>query len=103
MQPTRMNGNSIAIAYCCEALFTCFAAGQISGSGLSWDSEGIGGQSSERLRIQPRGQGYKQGRAESDSLGAAHDRGGSAAGLFEPGVNDDAKVVVERRNDVECG
>src|SRR6266849_5147940 len=101
MQPTKMNGSSITIAFCREKLFACFAAGESSGSGLSLDSKGIVSQPGERLRIQPRRQGYKQGRAESDRLGAAQDRCGSIAGLLEPGVNYDAEIVVERRNDIE--
>src|ERR1700688_1106114 len=97
MQPRKMNGSSITLAFCCEELFACFASGEVSGSGLSLDSEGIMSKPSERLRIQPRRQGYKQGRAESDGLGAAHDRRGSVAGLLEPGGNDPAERKIQRR------
>src|SRR5579859_297019 len=103
MQPTKMNGSSIAVAICCEKPFACFSAGEISGSGLSLDSEGIVSEPGEWLRIQPRGEGYKQGRAEGDSLGVGHEWHGGVPGLFEPGVNDDAKIVVERGDDVERG
>src|ERR1700692_2682708 len=103
MQPTKMNGSSITIAFCCEKLLACFAAGEVSGSGLSLDSKGIVSEPSERLRIQPRGESYKQRRAESYGLGAAHDWRGGVAGFLQPGVNDDAEIVVERRHDVERG
>src|SRR5580693_6570201 len=103
MQPTKMNGSSIAVAICCENPLACFSAGEVSGSGLSLDSEGIVSEPSERLRIQPRGEGYKQRRAESDGLGAAHDRRGGVAGLFEPGVNNDAEIIIESGDDVESG
>src|SRR6267378_7142658 len=101
MHPTKMKGSSIAIAFCCEKFFPCLAAGGVRWSGLSLDSEGIVSEPGERLRIQPRRQGYKQGRAESDGLGVAHERRWGVAGLFEPSVNYDPEIVVERGNDVE--
>src|SRR5882762_5135055 len=103
MHPTKMKGSSIAIAFCCEKFFPCLAAGGVRWSGLSLDSEGIVSEPGERLRIQPRRQGYKQGRAESDGLGAAHERRGVVTRLFEPSMNDDAEIVVQRGNDIERG
>src|SRR5437667_12459392 len=66
-------------------------------------SEGILSELSERLRIQPGGEGDKHGDAESHGLCAGHDGAGSFAGLLEPGVDDDAEVVVKRGDDVENG
>src|SRR5882757_7301313 len=103
MHPTKMKGSSIAIAFCREKFFPRLAEGGISGAGLSLDSKGIVSEPRERLRIQPRRQGYKQRRAEDDGLGAAHERRGGVAGLFEPSVDDHAEIVVERGNDIECG
>src|SRR5260370_4382907 len=103
MHPTKMKGSSIAIAFCCEKFFPRLAAGGISGAGLSLDSEGIVSEPGERLRIQPRRQGYKQRRAEGDGLGAAHERRWGVAGLFQPSVDDHAEIVVERGNDIERG
>src|SRR5258708_36864356 len=101
MQPTKMNGSSIAVEICCVNPLACFSAGETSGSGLSLDSEGIVCKTSERLRIQPRRESYKQRRAECYGLRVAHKRCGSIPGLLEPGMNDNAKIVVERGNDVE--
>src|SRR5258708_1459040 len=101
MHPTKMKGSSIAIAFCREKLFPRLAAGGISGAGLSLDSKGIVSEPGERLRIQPRRQGYKQRRTESDGLGVAHERPWGVAGLFQPSVDDHAEIVVERGNDVE--
>ena len=56
---------------------------------------------SEWLRIQPRGESYKQGRAEGNGLRVGHKRCRRVAGLFEPCMNYDAEIVVEGRNDVE--
>jgi len=59
--PTKLKGNSMAAPSCAEiagGLRNPFT----SGSGLSLDSKGIVGQPREWLRIQPRGEGYKQGR-----------------------------------------
>src|SRR5437667_9253595 len=64
-------------------------------------SEGILSELSERLRIQPGGEGDKHGDAESHGLRAGHDGAGSFAGLLEPSVDDDAEIIVERGNDVE--
>src|SRR6266403_4929319 len=101
MHPTKMKGSSIAIAFCREKFFPRLAEGEISGAGLSLDSKGIVSEPRERLRIQPRRQGYKQRRAESDGLGVAHERRWGVAGLFEPSVDDHAEIVVERGSDVE--
>src|SRR5260221_6048948 len=103
MHPTKMKGSSIAIAFCCEKFFPCLAAGGVRWSGLSLDSEGMVSEAGERLRIQPRRQGYKQRRAEGDGVGAAHERRGGVAGLFEPSVDGHAEIVVERGNDTERG
>src|SRR6267142_2093537 len=101
MHPTKMKGSSIAIAFCREKFFPRLAAEGISGAGLSLDSKGIVSEPRERLRIQPRRQGYKQRRTEGDGLGAAHERRGGVAGLFEPSVDDHAEIVVEReKNEV---
>src|SRR5437667_7251612 len=66
-------------------------------------SEGILSELSERLRIQPGGEGDKHGDAESHGLRAGHDGVGRFAGLLEPGVHDDAEVMVKRGDDVEDG
>src|SRR5260370_42003856 len=84
MHPTKMKGSSIAIAFCCEKLLACFAAGETSGSGLSLDSKGIVSGPGEWLRIQPRGESYKQGRAEGDTMRVGHRRRGGMGGFFEP-------------------
>src|SRR5690348_2614093 len=98
--PTKLKGNSIAAPICAEI------AGGLrdpftSGSGLSLDSKGIVCESREWLRIQPCSEGYKQGCAKGDRLGAAHDRRGSIAGFPEPRVNDDPKIVIKRGNDIK--
>src|SRR5438552_16575145 len=66
-------------------------------------SEGILGELSERLRIQPCSEGERHGDAESHGLCAGHDGVGRFAGLLEPGVHDDAEVIVKRGDDVEDG
>src|ERR1700751_395112 len=101
MQPTKMKGSSIAIAFCREKFLASLAAGETSGSGLSLDSEGIVSEPGERLRIQPRGESYKQGRAQGDRLRVGHKRCRRVAGLFEPCVNYDTEIVVDRGDDVE--
>src|SRR5260221_6634872 len=103
MQPTKMKGSSMAIAFCCEKFLACFTAGETSGSGLSLDSEGIVSEPGEWLRIQPRGESYKQRRAEGDRLSVGHEGRGRIAGLFQPGVNDDAEIIVDRGNEIERG
>src|SRR5882672_12453616 len=100
--PTKLKGNSMAAPSCAEiagGLRNSFT----SGSGLSLDSEGIVSEPSEWFRIQPRGEGYKQRRAEGDGLRVAHHRRGGFAGFSEPGVNDDAEIVVEGGKNVERG
>src|SRR5258706_13179985 len=79
--------------------FTC--EGDWESSGLL--SEGILGEPRERLRIQPGGEGDKHGDAEGHGLGAGHDGARRFAGLLEPGVHDDAEVIVKRGNNVENG
>src|SRR5260370_4909416 len=96
---TKVNGPSMAIASWFDELCTLWSGG--FDAGLL--SEGILGEPCERLRIQPGGEGDKYGDGESYGLSAGHDRTGRFAGLLEPGVDDDAEVVVERGNDVEDG
>jgi len=57
----------------------------------------------EWLRIQPRGEGYKQGGAEGDRLRVGHEWRGRIAGLFQPGVNDYPEIIVDRGNEIERG
>src|SRR5690242_8079043 len=99
--PTRVNGNSSASAGPEAKSLAFFFAGVEDefSSGLS--SEGILSELGERLRIQPGGEGDKYRDAEGDGLGAAHDGARGFAGGFEPGVDDDAEVVVERGNDIK--
>src|SRR5260370_8827729 len=96
---TKVNGTSMALCAWFDELWTLWRGG--FGAGLL--SEGIVGEPGERLRIQPGGEGDKYGDGESYGLSAGHDRTGRFAGLLEPGVDDDAEVVVERGNDVEDG
>src|SRR5258708_13878379 len=103
MHPTKMKGSSIAIAFCCEKLLAWFRAGETSGSGLSLDSEGIVSEPGEWLRIQPRGESYKQGSAQGDRLRVGHEWRGRIARLFQPCVNDDAEIIVDRGNEIERG
>src|ERR1700741_4676492 len=103
MHPTKMKGISIATAFCCEMFFARLVAEEICWSGLLLDSEGIVCEPREWLRIQPRSEGYKQGCPEGDGLRVGHERRGGVAGLFEPGVSDNAQIVVERGNDTERG
>src|SRR5579859_250603 len=99
--PTRVNGNSSASAGPEAKSFALFLTGVEDefSSGLS--SEGILSKLGERLRIQPGGHGDKYGHAEGDGLRVAHDRTRGFAGGFEPGMDDDAEVVVERGNDIK--
>src|SRR5258708_23053114 len=103
MHPTKMKGSSIAIAFCREKFFPRLAAGGISGAGLSLDSEGIVSEPGERLRIQPRRQGYKQGRDEKNALGAVDEGRGGEAGLLQQSVDHAVEIVVEPENDIERG
>src|SRR5712691_6914735 len=101
--PTKVNGNSRARAGC-DARSTDFfgpSAGEEVSSCLL--SEGILGEPRERLRIQPGGEGDKCRDGKGKGLGAGHDGTGGFAGLLEPGVHDDAEVIVERGDDVEDG
>src|SRR6266567_8769723 len=101
--PTKVNGNSRATAGC-EAKSADFfcpdACAEVSSCLLS---EGILGELGERLRIQPGGESDKHGDGEGHSLRAGHHGTGRFAGLLEPGVHDDAEIVVERGNDVKNG
>src|SRR5260370_1704900 len=99
--PTKVNGNSRASAGCdaksgdflgqdaCEELWSCLL------------SEGILGEPRERLRIQPGGERDKHGNAEGHGLRTRHRRARRLARLLEPGVHDDAKVIIERGNDIQ--
>src|SRR2546427_6948448 len=101
--PTKVKGTSMAMASWLELLCTFCRLG-FRDSGLSGLlSEGILGEPRERLRIQPGGEGDKHGDAEGHGLRAGHDRTRSFAGLLEPGVYDDAEVVVQRGNDIQHG
>src|SRR5215469_17887350 len=93
--PANTNGNSMAIANCCEKLRACFAAGEVSGVLLSSLSEGIARQPRERLRIQPRRKSHKQGDAKRHGLRAAHRWSGRFAGLGQPGMQNHAEVIVK--------
>src|SRR6266567_7131881 len=101
--PTKVNGNSKASAGMLAAslVFLCLGAFEMLSSCLL--SEGILGEPREGLRIQPGGESDKHGDGEGHSLRAGHDGTGRFAGLLEPGVHDDAEVIVERGNDVQNG
>src|SRR5713226_9512756 len=101
--PTKVNGNSRARAGCDERSADFFGPDDCEELSSCLLSEGILGEPRERLRIQPGGEGDKHGDAEGDGLGAGHNGARGFAGLLEPGVDDDAKVVVEGGNDVENG
>src|SRR5713226_7280292 len=101
--PTKVNGNSRARAGCDERSADFFGpdAGEELSSCLL--SEGILSEPRERLRIQPGGERDKHGDAEGHSLRAGHHGTRRFAGLLEPGVHDDAEVVVKRGDDIENG
>src|SRR5437867_3384663 len=91
----------MAMAVWLEMSFAFSRTGEVDSEFSGLLSEGILGELSERLRIQPGGEGDKHGDAKGDGLRVGHDGAGSFAGLLEPGVHDDAEVVVKRGNDVE--
>src|ERR1700740_1079322 len=99
--PTRVKGSSSARAGPEAKSFALFLTGVEDEfwSGLS--SEGILSKLGERLRIQPGGQRDKRSYAKRHGLRAAYDGTGGFAGSLEPGVDDDAEVVVKREDDVE--
>src|SRR2546427_10729110 len=98
-----MKGSSMAMANWLEKYFTFCVSGSCDFvlSGL-W-SKGIVSESRERLRIQPGGERNKHGDAEGYGLRAAHHRTRRFAGRLEPGVHDDAEVVVECGNNIKHG
>src|SRR5882724_2956900 len=100
---TRTKGSSMAMAAWLETslAFSRIGEGDSESSGLL--SEGILGEPRERLRIQPGGQGDKHGDAEDDGLSAGHDGARGFAGRLEPGVHDDAEVIVKCGDDVKNG
>ncbi len=58
----------------------------------------------ERFRIQARGESYKYGDDQGQELAKRDDRNrGILTGLLEPGMNDDAEIVVNRGHNVERG
>src|SRR5207248_6739519 len=102
MGPTKVNGNSRASADP-EILRDILMPIGVEGFSSGLSSEGILSELGERLRIQPGGEGDKRSYAERDGLRVAHDWPRGFPGSLEPGVDDDAEVVVERGNDVEHG
>src|SRR5690242_15876137 len=103
MGPTKVNGNSSARAGPEAKSFALFLAGGVDGFSPGLSSEGILSKLGERFRIQPGGEGDKYGYAEGDCLRAAHDGTRGLTGSFEPGMDHDAEVVVERGDDIEDG
>src|SRR5580700_6607116 len=101
MADTSTNGNSNAIAAWFEEslAFSTMGAADFVLSGLL--SEGIVREPRERLRIQPRSERDKYGHAEGHGLRVAHQHARRIARLLEPGVHDDAEVVVQRGNDIQ--
>src|SRR5215475_10730786 len=99
--PTKVKGNSRASAGVEAKSPVFFFVGSVDGLSSGLSSEGIVSEPSERLRIQPSGEGDKHGDAEGHSLRVAHRGTGRFAGLLEPGMHDDAGVVVKRRDDVQ--
>src|SRR2546422_5104759 len=100
---TKVNGNSRARAGCDAKSADFFGPEAWEELSPCLLSEGILGEPRERLRIQPGGESDKHGDAEGHGLRAGHDRTRSFAGLLEPGVYDDAEVVVQRGNDIQRG
>src|SRR2546421_7679815 len=93
----------MAMAVWLEMSFAFSRVGEVGSEFSGLLSEGILSELSERLRIQPGSEGDKHGDAEGYRLRAGHDGTRRFAGLLEPGVHDDAEVVVKRGNDVEDG
>src|SRR5262245_4903218 len=98
MDPTKVKGSSRASAGVeakSPVFFFVGCVGRLS-SGLS--SEGIVGEPRERLRIQPGGKSDKHSHAEGHGLRVAHGGARRFAWRLEPGVDNDAEVIVERGN-----
>src|SRR2546430_10273216 len=91
----------MAMAVWLEMSFAFSRTGEVDSESSGLLSEGILGELSERLRIQPGGEGDKHGHAESYGLRAGHDGAGSFARLLEPSVPHHAGIIVERGNEVE--
>src|SRR6267378_4837737 len=100
---TRTNGSSMAMAAWLETSFAFSVTGEGDSEFSGLLSEGILGEPRERLRIQPGGERDKHGDAEGHSLRARHQRTRRFAWLLEPGVHDDAEVIVERGHDIKHG
>src|SRR5712664_2450017 len=98
--PTKVNCSSKASAYW-DAKSCGFFGGDSGGLSSSLESEGIVREPRERFRIQPGGQRDKHRYAERHGLRIGHDRMRRFTRLLEPGVHDDAEVVVKRGNDVQ--
>src|SRR5258708_32184829 len=81
--------------------FSAAGEGEPGFSGLL--SEGILGEPRERLGILPGREGDKYGDGKGHRLRAGHHGTRRFARLLEPGVHDDAEVVIERGNDVKNG
>src|SRR5258708_6966460 len=84
-----------------ETSFAFSAAGEGDSEFSGLLSEGILGEPRERLRIQPGGERDKHGDAEGYGLSAGHGWTRRIAGLLQPGVHDNAEVIVERRHAIK--
>src|SRR5260370_32268837 len=86
-----------------ETSFAFSAAGEGDSEFSGLLSEGILGEPRERLRIQPGGERDKHGDAEGHGLRARHGWTRRFARLLEPGVHDNAKVIVKCGHDIKHG
>src|SRR4029077_1484751 len=101
--PTKVKGNSKASAGCDAKSRDFLDAGDSEWLSSCLLSEGIVRELCERLRIQPRGEGDKRRDGEGQGLRVGHDGTRYFARLLQPGVHDDAEIVVERWDDIEHG
>src|SRR5215470_14714612 len=101
MAPTKVKGNSRASAGVEAKSPVFFFAGCVDGLSSGLSSEGIVSEPCERLRIQPRGESNKYCDAKGQGLPIAHRGTRRFARLLQPGVHDNAEVVVKRGNDVQ--
>src|SRR6202521_1295646 len=93
----------MAIAAWLETSFAFSTPGEGESEFSGLLSEGILSEPRERLRIQPGGERDKHGDAKGHCLLAGHGWTRRFARLLEPGVHDDAEVIVERGNDIQHG
>src|SRR5260370_18867030 len=93
----------MAIAAWLETSFAFSVTGEGDSEFSSLLSEGILREPRERLRIQPRRERDKHGDTEGHGLRAGHYETRRFARLLEPGVHDDAEVIVERGDDIQHG